>query len=283
MVNKNVKSTRAFIRFPCELAAEITFSGGEKNHVKKALISNISTAGIQILSPSFIATGQKITATFKVPGHSSKTTFTAEIMRIESLQSRMIGHYPYALGAKFVSPKANQEKQITRFILRKITCASARGFATLLLFPLAIIQLARTLVYAHYLNAGNSVSSLYGMTQLPFISWITHPLAAILIAAGLWSSIIFTLINRKNFQVQGIMWTGVSIFLSIIRIFVKKDLLFGTFDERFIGWGEIIVLGVETALIVIFFRLIFQLKKAAQLLTAEKISAGFKRPTFTIL
>lgn len=266
------QTQRACIRLPCEIQAEIKFSGGSSFIKKKAIISNISTTGIQILSPSFVATGQKLTACFKVPGQS-QGSYSAEIMRIESLQGRMIGHYPYALGARFIDFKPKQEKKITSFITGKISCRSWRNTVTWLFLFLAGSELGRVVIHT-YLN----------QTSLHSSAWeIAAPFVCALLSAGFLLSAASAFLNRKSFTTLGLIFTGVGIFLASTRVALKAPILFASETGAFIWSYEVVIFAVQVMLIVTLIKLRSYFKKMEIVLATEKISPASGRPTFTIL
>ena len=275
--------TRLCIRLPCELPAEITFSGGETEIIKKAIVSNISTTGIQILSPSFIATGQKVQASFKVPGQTSKTTLYAEVIRIESLQGRMIGHYPYALGAKFVASKRNQTNEIARFISSKITCASGRMLAAMLCFILGIFQVGRTLLHTFFASSNLATLDLRGFSGSITENWVSHPLLLGSMALGFLFSALFYVLNKKNFMILGFFWALAQILLSAITLFARRGLLSGDLTDMALLCGELLLFGLAIGLITININLRTQFKKIEESLSADRSSSGLNRPTFTIL
>lgn len=266
------QTQRACIRLPCEIQAEIKFSGGSSFIKKKAIITNISTTGIQILSPSFVATGQKLTACFKVPGKSQEN-YNAEIMRIESLQGRMVGHYPYALGARFIDFKPKQEKKITSFITGKISCRSWRNTITWLFLILAGSELSRVVIQT-YLN----------QTALPASTWdLIAPFVCALFAAGFLLSAVSAFLNRKSFTTLGILFSGVGILLASVRVALKAPLLFANEIGALIWTYEVTIFAVQVMLIATLIKLGIYFKKMELVLAAEKISPASGRPTFTIL
>ena len=273
---------RAQVRLPCELPAEITFIGGNESRVKKVLISNISTTGIQILSPSFVATGQIVEACFKVPGKSSKTTLKAEVMRIESLQGRMIGRFPYALGAKFVEPKQKQEKQIARFISKKISCASWRSPITVLFFILSGVYLSRVIL--HTLFATSSLAALdnFGISQLGTASSIIHPWASAVVFTGLFSSACLCLFRNKFFNRWGFLWMSSAVLLSVLYLYVQYGLLFGTALEKNVWFGQGLVTALEIGCLILVIQFAKSLHKMNLIISTQK-PPGSGRPTFTIL
>jgi len=267
-----LQTQRACIRLPCDIQAEIKFSNGNSFIKKKAIVSNVSTTGIQILSPSFVATGQKLTACFKVPGQSQES-YSAEIMRIESLQGRMIGHYPYALGARFIDFKPKQEKKITSFITGKISCRSWRNKVAWLFLFLAGSELGRIIVQT-YLN----------QTSLHSSTWeLAAPFVCALIGAGFLLSAASAFLNRKSFTTLGLLFTGAGIFLATARVALKAPLLFANETGAFIWSYEVIVFAVQVMLIVTLIKLKSYFKKMDLVLSAEKISPASGSPTFTIL
>lgn len=267
-----LKTQRACIRLPCEIQAEIKFSGGNSFVTKKAIISNVSTTGIQILSPSFVATGQKLTACFKIPGQS-KETYNAEIMRIESLQGRMIGHYPYALGARFIDFKPKQEKKITSYITGKISCRSWRNTLTWLFLFLAGSELGRVVVHT-YLN----------QKALQPSAWeLAAPFVCALFGAGFLLTAASAFLNRKSFTALGLIFTSAGIILATARVALKAPLLFASETGAFIWSYEVIIFAVQVMLIVTLIKLKNYFKKMEMVLANEKISPASGRPTFTIL
>lgn len=275
--------TRLCIRLPCELPAEITFSGDANKIVKKAIVSNISTTGIQILSPSFIATGQKVQAAFKIPGQTSKAVFLAEVMRIESLQGRMIGHYPYALGAKFITPEKKQGKQIARFISKKITCAGGRALAVLLFLILGAAQTGRTALHALFPSSEFSALDFQGFSNSITGSWILHPVISGIVALGFLSSALFCVLNKKFFMRWGFFWAIAQILLSVIIICAGRRLPSENSTDIILLCGELLLLGLGIGLIASIFNLRDKFKKIEILLSPDRGSAGPNRPTFTIL
>lgn len=266
------QTQRACIRLPCEIKANIKFSGGSSFITKKAIISNISTTGIQILSPSFVATGQKLTACFKVPGQP-QGNYNAEIMRIESLQGRMIGHYPYALGARFIDFKPKQEKKITSFITGIISCRSWRNTVTWLFLFLAGSELGRIVVHT-YLNQKALSSSAWELAA---------PFVCALLGAGFLLSATSAFLNRKSFTALGLIFVAAGIFLAVARVALKSPLLFASETGAFIWSYEVIIFAIQAMLIVTLIKLRSYIKKMELVLAAEKISPASGRPTFTIL
>lgn len=267
-----LQTQRACIRLPCEIQAEIKFSGGSSFIKKKAIISNISTTGIQILSPSFVATGQKLTACFKVPGQS-QGSYNAEIVRIESLQGRMIGHYPYALGARFIDFKPKQEKKITSFITGKISCRSWRNTVAWLFLFLAGSELGRVVIHT-YLNQKALQPSTWELAA-PFVS--------ALIGAGFLLTAASAFLNRKSFTTLGLTFTSAGIFFATARVALKAPILFARETGAYIWSYEVIIFAVQVMLIVTLVKLKNYFKKMEIVLANEKISPASGRPTFTIL
>lgn len=259
---------RACIRLPCHIQAEIKFAGGDSEMTKKAVVSNISTTGIQILSPSFVATGQTVTASFKIPGNRKKC-YSAEVMRIESLQGRMPGRFPYALGAKFVDFSAQQEKKIAAFIENKMSCRGWRWLLALLLAGLAGIEAMRVLPMS-YLNQSES----FDFAALR--SWQSVFLAALFLTSSL-----AVFINSKIFPNLCRMALGIGAFLSAVRIIFQL----GGFSAE-PGWlwlHEAFLFAVQISLIASLTKMLRFFKSMQRVLAEEKISTGTGKPTFTIL
>jgi hypothetical protein len=277
------QSTRVSIRLPCEFPAEITFSGEGANIRKKATITNISTTGIQILCPSFVATGQKVQASFKFPGQRYQTIFNAEIMRIESLQGRMIGHYPYALGAKFVVSEEKQIKKIARFISNKMTCASGRAITTTLFLILGIIHIGRALLHTAFPSSDLSMLDLTGLPHFITTNEMIYPLLSSILALGLLTSSLLTALNKKTFMRWGLSWAIIQVLSSVMIIIAKRNLLSGGLTEASLFCGELFTIGMGVGLIAIIFNLRKQFKIIEKLLSADRTSSGANRPTFTIL
>jgi len=263
---------RACIRLPCDLEAEIKFSGGTSEITKKATVSNISTTGIQILSSSFVATGQKLTASFKVPGQSAGK-YQAEIMRIESLQGRMIGRYSYALGARFVDFTPKQEKQITHFITGKLSCRPWRISIMWLFIALAGSELIRIIAQTYLTQT--AASSIWTDTALPLLSAF--------LSAGFLLSAAASLLNQKKFTHTGLIFAGMGAILSAFRIALKLPLLSESETGALIWTYEAVIFAIEAGLIVTLIKMAGFFNKMEKVLAAEKISPGTGRPTFTIL
>lgn len=273
------QSQRFCVRLPCELPAEITFSGGGTEHNKKALISNISTTGIQILSPSFVATGQMVQASFKVPGKSTKTTFRAEVMRIESLQGRTIHRYPYALGAKFVTPEKKQEKQITHFISKKITCAPWRMTASLLFLALSLGQLGRALLHTVFSSSSLAQADMQGIS----LNWLFDPALSAGVSAGLFFGAVFCVLNRTFFIRWGLFWTSAAIFLFVAHLIFQLHVPFSSSLSQMLGIADFALAAWGAGLMIILLKLSTKLGQMEKILSNQRIAPGLNRPTFTIL
>ena len=275
--------TRSGIRLPCELPTEIMFSGGGIDRVKKAIISNISITGIQILSPSFIATGQKVQASFKVPGRSSITTFCAEVMRIESLQGRMIGHFPYALGAKFIAPEKNQERQIAGFISKKTTYSSWRMAITGILFLLSISHIRHAILESAFTSSALARLNQYGISELGIFSWIFHQSTSAVVFVGLFSAALLCAFNHKTFTRWGFFWTIASTLLSAVYVYAQRGLLFEAAPGKAIWLSECLLTGMGIGLLFAIVKLAKNMHKMNVFLSAQTPLSGPNRPTFTIL
>ena len=282
-MNNQTPATRVSVRLSCEFPAEITFSGGGSNICKKATITNISTTGIQILCPSFVATGQKVQAAFKIPGQRSKTIFNAEIMRIESLQGRMVGHYPYALGAKFVVSEEKQIKKVARFISNKMTCASGRAIITTLFFILGLTQAGRVLLHTAFTSSDLSRLDLTGLPHFMAVNGIIYPLLSGVLALGLLSSSLLSAMNKKTFMHWGFFWAVIQLLSSAAMLFAKSNSIAGDFDAVALFCGELLTLGVGIGVIAIILNVRKKFKEIEKLLSADRPSSGANRPTFTIL
>jgi|GEM_PF-3131407 len=272
------QAARVCIRLPCEFPAEIKFLGGGTEHIKKALISNISTTGIQILSPSFIATGQTVQASFKIPGQNSRTTLRAEVMRVESLLGRMVGHYPYALGAKFISAEKNQENQIIGFIADKTTCAPQRTVMSLFLFFLGALEIVQIFKPFVDLDLGLMVSS----SQQVLVGWLNLTVSSVL-AMGLIGASLLCFFNRKSFIRLGIFFLCAEIITTVIIQLPLDGLFSGLTQNKLLWLIDCTLIATSGLLIWSILKTAEQLKQIELRLTAEKISPGAGKPTFTIL
>lgn len=274
---------RVCIRLPCDIPAEISFSGGDSKLIKKTTISNISTTGLQILCPSFVATGQTLSAQFKLPGQSSKTTLTAEVVRIESLQGRMIGHYPYALGAKFVTPEFKQENKIKQFISNKITCASLRLSVAWLFFIVGITQFGRALLHSGLISSDLLALDLRGFSSAMTGNWLLHPLLAGFVAANCFASMILCVLNKKSSKVLGLVCAGIQIIYSLTILIAKRNLLTGSPSDPMLWSAELLLLAAGLGLIALLIQLSKERIKMEKIITADRAPSAPNRPTFTIL
>lgn len=263
---------RACIRLPCEFAANIIFSGGDTEITKKAIISNISTTGVQILSPSFVATGQTLTASFKIPGHR-KTNYNLEVMRIESLQGRMPGHFPYALGARFIDFHQKKENQIAQFIEGKVTCRSWRRVVAIILLLLAGAETTRVIY-----QANENTAALLSLTAQSIMNWIS-----LVLSAGFAGSSLTIFLNQKKFITLSKLFLMAGALLSLSRIVFYAPLLSGDTGSKFFWWYEILTFTAQITLILGLSKMGKFFKAIKHVLTQEKISPGQGNPTFTIL
>ncbi len=278
-----IHPTRSSIRLPCKLPAEIIFFGDGMDRVKKAVISNISTTGIQILSPSFIATGQKVQASFKVPGIRSYTTFRAEVMRIESLQGKMIGHFLYALGAKFVDPEKAHEKQITGFISNKTTFSTWRMAITGILFLLSGSHIRHAILENALASSTLAQLNLYGVSELGIFSWLFHPGTSAIVFVGLFSAAFLCAFNHKTFVRWGFFWATSSSLLSAAYVYAQQVLILEGAPGKATWLSECLFTCMGISLLFAIAQLAKNLHKMDIFLSAQKPPPGPTRPTFTIL
>lgn len=273
-------ATRAHTRLPCDLPAKITFDGDGAKHTRSALVSNISTAGVQILSPSFVATGQLVQLSFQLPGQKNIFSSQGEIVRVESLQKKAVP-YPYALGAKLLHQESRQEKRIFNFISSHATLASARFLLGSLLLFLGALSGARALLHLFFSTQGIPAADLIGSHLAFFWGWVTNPAYSILFAAGFIFSGVFCFFNRPTFVIQGTFWCLAGALTSLLRIYAKKDFFILSEVPKWIWPSEVFLLIIQGTLFAGILIVWLKLKRIKKTLSPSKPFSN--RPTFTIL
>ena len=94
---------------------------------------------------------------------------------------------------------------------------------------------------------------------------------------------VLCFLNQKRFISLGKFFLGTEIIAAAFRLFAFHGLLAWQTNNSFFWLGDIVVISLSGLLILAISGISTQLKEMELRLTAEKISPGPNKPTFTIL